>query len=606
MTGGAVSTDTDFPVSWRFPDDPRWLWCHDRLHYPDQVTPLEFSLIELGVDAGLTKAARAYDVPITVHDRHVNSYLYLAVEPRVLPAGEAAALAERSAGRLHDAMAGLRPTWDTCWLPEIQEHLAWWAAFDLANATLAALRRHLAETLRRWQRLWEIHFLLLVPSMYAMSEFADLYVDLFEDAEPFDPYELLAGFDSKTLESSRQLWTLSRRILATPSVLDVFRSRRATDVVSHLEDSDAGRRFLAELDGYLEVHGHRADKLSLRHSYWVEDPSPVLHSLKAYVEDGDRDLGREMERTAQRREERESHLHERLREYPQRIREQVDFMLGAAQAGAFLAEEHGYWIDYGASYRVRQVLLTVGGRLEAAGVLADRDDVFYLQLDELEAVLDDHGTEDPRRDGTGDARRNGTGDARRDGAEYGARIAVRKEQAERFAHVVPPPLLGMLPAGGAAEDAGDPISRMFRKIEGDSPDSTAGDLAAGDPAAGDLAAGDRAAGDPAAGAALIVGNAGSPGVVQGTVRVVHVLGEAGKLRPGDILVAETTAPPWTPLFATAGGLVTDSGGILSHSAVVAREYGIPAVVGAGVATQRLHDGQLVEVDGNRGIVRVLE
>jgi len=93
--------------------------------------------------------------------------------------------------------------------------------------------------------------------------------------------------------------------------------------------------------------------------------------------------------------------------------------------------------------------------------------------------------------------------------------------------------------------------------------------------------------------------------VQGMVKVVYSLGEATKLQPGDILVADTTAPPWTPLFASVGGLITNSGGILSHSAVVAREYGIPAVVGAHMATQRLKDGQRVEVDGSRGIVRIL-
>ena len=77
------------------------------------------------------------------------------------------------------------------------------------------------------------------------------------------------------------------------------------------------------------------------------------------------------------------------------------------------------------------------------------------------------------------------------------------------------------------------------------------------------------------------------------------------LKPGDVLVAETTAPPWTPLFATAAAIVTNTGGILSHCAVVAREYRIPAVVGTGIATQVIRDGQTVEVDGDKGIVRIV-
>jgi pyruvate,water dikinase len=86
--------------------------------------------------------------------------------------------------------------------------------------------------------------------------------------------------------------------------------------------------------------------------------------------------------------------------------------------------------------------------------------------------------------------------------------------------------------------------------------------------------------------------------------VIRSFADAGKLRAGDVLVAETTAPPWTPLFATAAAIVTDSGGVLSHCAVVAREYRIPAVVGTGRATTTIRDGEIVEVDGDAGLVRI--
>ena len=79
-----------------------------------------------------------------------------------------------------------------------------------------------------------------------------------------------------------------------------------------------------------------------------------------------------------------------------------------------------------------------------------------------------------------------------------------------------------------------------------------------------------------------------------------------RLAPGDVLVAETTSPPWTPLFASVAAVVTDTGGALSHCAVVAREYGIPAVVGVGRATTAIADGQLIEVDGDAGVVRVVQ
>ena len=110
---------------------------------------------------------------------------------------------------------------------------------------------------------------------------------------------------------------------------------------------------------------------------------------------------------------------------------------------------------------------------------------------------------------------------------------------------------------------------------------------------------------PAREAHGVKGIAGSVGVARGTARVIHSLAEADKLQPGDVLVAQSTMPPWTPLFATASAVVTDSGGVLSHSAVVAREYRIPAVVGTGNATTTFKDGQLIEVDGNAGTVRVV-
>jgi pyruvate,water dikinase len=107
---------------------------------------------------------------------------------------------------------------------------------------------------------------------------------------------------------------------------------------------------------------------------------------------------------------------------------------------------------------------------------------------------------------------------------------------------------------------------------------------------------------PSEDARQINGMGASKGVVQGRARVIFGLGESHRLEPGDILVCRTTAPPWTQLFAIAGGIVTDAGGLLSHSAICAREYGIPAVVATQVGTARIPDGALITVDGEKGTV----
>jgi pyruvate,water dikinase len=92
--------------------------------------------------------------------------------------------------------------------------------------------------------------------------------------------------------------------------------------------------------------------------------------------------------------------------------------------------------------------------------------------------------------------------------------------------------------------------------------------------------------------------------VTGTARVLHGPEDFNQFQPGDVLVASITTPAWTPLFACAAAVVTDIGGPLSHGSIVAREYGLPAVLGTGVATKRIHSGQIITVDGGTGVVMI--
>ena len=100
------------------------------------------------------------------------------------------------------------------------------------------------------------------------------------------------------------------------------------------------------------------------------------------------------------------------------------------------------------------------------------------------------------------------------------------------------------------------------------------------------------------------GTGASPGVVTGVVRILRTPEDGGRLSKGDILVARATDPGWTPLFLKAGGLVVELGGMLSHGAVVAREYGLPAVTNVQGATTQLKEGQMVTIDGRQGVVWV--
>ena len=227
-------------------------------------------------------------------------------------------------------------------------------------------------------------------------------------------------------------------------------------------------------------------------------------------------------------------------------------MLKAAQVAAIVHEDHNFWIDQRLFYHVRRVILEFGGRLAQAGVLDAVNDVFYLTPDDLQ-----NGRDVPMK----------------------RLVQERKTEMEQFSHVTLPPMLGTAPAFEMT-DGGSMVRAMFK-----------GEMSPTNTSNSEMN--------------KVKGLPGSAGVARGTARVIHSLAEAGKLQPGDVLVAISTEPPWTPLFATASAIVTDSGGVLSHSAVVAREYRIPAVVGTGNATRTFQDGQLLEVDGNAGTVRVV-
>jgi len=194
---------------------------------------------------------------------------------------------------------------------------------------------------------------------------------------------------------------------------------------------------------------------------------------------------------------------------------------------------------------LRSALLESARELVMDGVLDAQDDLFYLTFDELRALPSQPGGDHDLKD----------------------RIRERRERYARELKRRQIPRI-MLSDGRVYYDA--------------APASDRGD------------AGGSLHGSPV-----------SPGLVEGSVRVVHDPGNAG-LQPGEIMVCRGTDPAWTPLFLTAGGLVMEVGGMMTHGAVVAREYGLPAVVGVARATERLETGMRVRVDGSSGRVEILE
>ncbi len=541
----------DFPVTWSDPEEQRLPWQMDPMHFPDPMQRLEGELWCGIYEAGMSPAFAAYEMPVRAKGKLINNYHYMAMFP-VVPPEEMEAQGKKAEEALGATIARLQERWQGEWLPEIKEHLTFWEAFDLPGASTEQMLAHYDESLQRMNHLWDIHFQIVVPVYVAMGLFDDLYKDLFEDKGAFASYSLLGGFDNKTLEVGRAMWDLSRKA-TDAEVREVLEEKTSGEVVATLEEFATGQAFLTELRAFLAEYGERGPTWSLAQPSWIEDPTPVIQNLRDYI---GQEAGNPHENLANQIAERETALaktRELLAGYPQQAREQFEFLLGASQVAVVLTEDHGFWIDFKSSYQVRMVLMEVGRRLAAAGVIAEASDIFHLGTDEVRAAL----VALPQ-------------------GNLQERVSERKAQLKHHSTLEPPFQLGT--DYGPPPDS--PLSRGFGKFFGTPP-------------------------EPSQEEGMLNGHAGSPGKVRGTAKIVRTLAEAEKLERGDILVTVTTAPPWTPLFSRAGAIVTNTGGILSHCAVVAREYRIPAVVGTGAATTVFSDGQILEVDGDRGTVTVV-
>ncbi|RKZ39500.1 MAG: hypothetical protein DRQ49_11290 [Gammaproteobacteria bacterium] len=548
----SIPIPPDFPVKWESPNDANFFWEQERLHFPEQTTAMDLSLLMQPVCAGFNKVAETYDVPVTWYCRHINTYIYKAMVPKKSPLDKAQWTQEQ----INEVIAAVGVRWKNEWLPEIKTYLADWEAYNLKGATMQALLEQLNETEKRQHRLWEIHFLLVSPSRLAITLFSEMYQELFSDASPSESYELLSGFENRMVESNKILWELSRQASASPTVRKIISENAADEVVAQLAESEEGKTFLAKLNNYLQEYGKRTDKFRFNYPSWSELPTPVIQNLKGYIMSPDeRDVIADMKKIGAQREEKINKARERLQNYPGPIRAQFELLLKAAQIGSILGEEHPDWLEFQPLYYTRQLLLELGHRLVDAGAFNQQDDVFYLSIEELRETLATPSSPLNRR----------------------TLVNERRVCEKQFSVGTPPPKLGTLPAG---PPPAHPLVKAGAKFMGTPPPVSEYPNE-------------------------LKGHTGSGGIAQGTAKIVRVLEETKKLKPGDILVTETTIPSWTPLFATIAGVVTDTGGTLSHAAVIAREYGIPAVVGTVKATRMIQEGQTIEVNGDVGQVRII-
>jgi len=243
-------------------------------------------------------------------------------------------------------------------------------------------------------------------------------------------------------------------------------------------------------------------------------------------------------------------------------------LLGIAQTAFPYVEDHCFYVEHwfhGVFWKKMRELSKI---FVNNGFFKDIEDIWYLNRYEIEQAIYDLVTS------------WATGVKPRGPSYWQPEIEWRKGVLEKFRQFTPPPALGVPP-----ETITEPFTIMLWGITTDSIKNWL-----------------EAAVVSREETTELKGFPASPGVVEGIARVIKSVDELNELQEGEILVASTTSPSWTPVFNKIGAAITDVGGIMSHAAIVCREYGLPAVVGTGFATSVIKTGQKIKVDGNNGVV----
>ena len=438
----------------------------------------------------------------------------------------------------------------------LKKKLFEYAAFDLKNATEAGLVDH-------WYEIWnygkyteECHF----HPMYALGQgnivFRRLLRQLFNIA-PADPVyaELHSGFENdftKVTEEMAEIADLAINL----DLQEVFKNSSLDRLLENFGAIVKGRKWLERFQKYVNDYGYmRRRGLEISTPTWWEDNKIPLADIQRFVITGGGSRSVEARPGLIRR--RKQVEEELLGKVPEEERGMFQKLMTCSQASAVFSEEHTLYVEMLYFSIVRVAAMELGRRFVARGAMDSVDDVMFLHHDEIGNA------------GIIAERRN-----------LRKLVAKRRQEYEEYRNIE---LTHPLFLGDAEKVAELANADVVFAVNVAPPIAKPEDVGA-----------------------TLVGCAGAPGVVEGTALVCMSEEDLDKIVPGVILVAPATTASWTPVFNIIKGVVTDGGGYLTHALIVAREFGIPAVVGTQEATRKIVTGQRIRIDGNLCRVWVLE
>lgn len=551
-------------------------WMRDNIHWPRPVHPLFVSYGLIPVEVGSARAFEEWSMPSLKYAYLVlHGYVFQRIEPI---GGDAPPIMERFPFLFH--LWRINPklrsrvfgfgrflkekgfenhvhAWRDVWEPEAQKRLKPIRDFDRANASLEELANHLDQCYDFLCWAWNPHNKVVMIGMYIRERWMQVCKRLLNLTE-FEAYELVQISDPAVFNTINRLLTLVRLTAADPTISDILSlpSEKALERLSNTW-------FKEELDQFLEVEGDRpADGFEFEPT-WKEMPEMVVGIIKGLM-DSDDSMTEDSDFQAYRLQR----INELRSTLTGEEREEFDAWLELAEQAHPLSETHDYLLMNVPLSHTRYDAIEAGRRLVQDRFLDCPEDTLFLYREELLSAL------------------RGNYNL----ASLKGLVAERKAEHTKNFSLVPPQTIGRMPIEPPL-DVFPPIAAEGMKIFV----KQASHIEAQQEASMELSPEGELFGTP-----------GSPGVAEGPVRIIHTAEEFHLVQEGEVLVCPLTTPTWTVLFPHVAALVTDSGGMLSHAAIVSREYRLPSVVGTINGTKILHNGQRVRVDGAAGKVRVLD
>jgi pyruvate, water dikinase len=560
-------------------------WFMDGVHTPEVIEPWDATIVEFALIALSQYNTRHYIIPpaMGVDIRILNGYMYLSpvgvadpaeIESRIPEFMERAGFYFGNWKSLEDA-----------WLPKVKALIAELEAVTFEplpdREQMSVLTEGLGlgsgytlmasynELLNLILKLWNYHFEFLNLGYAAYLDFFGFCKGLWPSIPDQAIAKMVAGVHVDLFQPDDELKKLAQLAvkLGIEGRLD---GGTAAQVFASLEGDAAGKEWLAALEAAKQPWFNFSAGSGFYHSdkVWLENldiPLGFIRGYAAKVKRGE-SLDRPIDAVSAERDRIVAEYSE-LIDSPE-DKDTFEGKLGLARTVFPYVENHNFYVEHWGHSIIWRKMRELGGILVKEGFFTSADDIFLLQRNEVPTALFDayHAW--------------AVGIPSRGTAHWPKEIERRRGIMNALRQWSPAPALGVPPAVIT-----EPFTVMLWGVTSDSVKQWLGGAEEG----GDLK-----------------GFAASPGIAEGRARVISSADGIADLRDGEILVAPLTAPSWAPVFGRIAATVTDVGGIMSHAAIVCREYGLPAVTGTAFGTKNIKTGQMLRVDGNTGVVTILD